>query len=140
MGCRMLLATGVLAGVISVLGAPSGGEAAQASAASDQGLERVARAIGELRDELREERQFSEIGSIRSAQKQFLRLNGKLPDFLEVGADVWFQAYDWHVRWHVPAVEGRDPQRRLTLTMNQTAVILRADVSANYVGPPYDAR
>jgi hypothetical protein len=100
----------------------------------------MATVIVELRDELRQERQFSEIDPIRTVQKQFLRANGKLPDFVEVGADVWFHAYDWHVRWQVPRVEGRDAQGRLTLAMNQTLVVLRPDVQASFVGLPFDAR
>jgi hypothetical protein len=125
--------------LIASVAAPTSALAAQ-SASSDRSLERVADAINELRIELHDERQFADIAPIRAAQKQFLRSNGKLPDFIEVGADVWFQIYDWHVRWQLPAQESRDPQGRLTLAMNQTLIILRPDTQGNFVGLPYDAR
>jgi hypothetical protein len=142
---RTLLTTGLTTGVLGsaggIVNSPVQLEAAQAaSAASDHTLERVASAITELRDELRQERQFIEIAPIRAAQKQFLRQNGKLPDVIEVGADIWFQAYDWHVRWQLTPAEGRDAQGRLTLAMNQTLVVLRPDAQASFVGLPYDAR
>ena len=134
------LATGVLGGVGAGIGSAARLEAAQSAAGSERTLEHVASAIAELRDELRQERQFTEIAPIRTAQKQFLRQNGKLPDVIEVGADVWFQAYDWHVRWQLSPTEGRDGQGRLTLAMNQTLVVLRPDAQPGFVGLAYDAR
>ena len=100
----------------------------------------MAEAIGELRAELRDERQFNEIAPIRTAQKTYMRSNGKLPDFIEVGSDVWFQVYDWHVRWQHPIAQSRDAQGRLTLGMNGTLVVLRPDALGNFVGLPYDVR
>ena len=85
-------------------------------------------------------RQFNEIAPIRAAQKTYMRSNGKLPDFIEVGSDVWFQVYDWHVRWQHPLEQGRDAQGRLTMAMNNTLIILRPDALGNFVGLPYDAR
>ena len=142
---RTLLTTGLTTGALGSVGgalSPAASlEAGQsASTASDHILERVASAIAELRDELRQEQQFTEIAPIRAAQKQFLRQNGKLPDVLEVGSDVWFQAYDWHVRWQLAPAEGRDAQGRLSLAMNQTLVVLRPDAQAGFVGLPYDVR
>jgi hypothetical protein len=119
---------------------PAEAAAQGATQATDRAVDRVAEAIVTLRTELREERQFTELASIRSAQKQFLRANGKLPEFIDVGADVWFEVYDWHVRWQHPLAEGRDGQGRLTLAVNQTLVVLRPDVQGNHVGLPYDAR
>jgi hypothetical protein len=136
---RDLLTAGALGTLLGALVAPA--EAAQSSASNqDRGLDRIADAIAALRTEWRGERQFPELAPIRTAQKTFLRANGKLPDFMELGADIWFAVYDWHVRWQHPIVEGRDPQNRLTLALNGTQVILRADVVGTYVGLPYDAR
>ena len=136
---RDLLSGGTLGALLGSAVVPS--SAAQASGqASDRAIDRVAEAVGELRAELRDQRQFTEIAPIRAAQKTYLRSNGKLPDFMEVGSDVWFQVYDWHVRWQHPLEQGRDAQGRLTLAMNGTLVILRADALANFVGLPYDAR
>jgi hypothetical protein len=139
---RQVLTTGAVGGLIGAMsGATPAAATAQGSgSASDRMIERVADAIGELRAELRQERQFTEIAPIREAQKVFLRSNGKLPDFIDVGADVWFQVYDWHVRWQQPLAESRDAQGRLMLAVNHTFVLLRSDVLENYIGLPYDAR
>ena len=136
---RDLLSTGAFGALLGSGGVSAG--AAQASVpASERALERVAEAIGELRVELRDQRQFTEIVPIRTAQKVYLRSNGKLPDFIDVGSDVWFQVYDWHVRWQHPLEQGRDAQGRLTLAMNGTLVVMRPDALASFVSLPYDAR
>lgn len=138
---RELLTTGTFAaltGGVATSAAAQGNSSSSSS--SDRELDRIGDAIADLRDDLRAERQFREIAPIRTAQKAFLRANGKLPDFIELGADAWFSVYDWHVRWQQAPVEARDPQGRPTLTMNGTQVILRADVPGNFVGLAYDAR
>ena len=86
------------------------------------------------------QRTFGEIAVIRDAQKTFLRQNGKLPDYMDVGADVWFAAYDWHVRWQQPITLGRDATGRLTLQMLQTAIVLRPDTAPSFTSLPYDIR
>ena len=141
MNRRELLTGGALSGLIGTVTAPaSAAAAAQSLPTPERLLQRVADAIGDLRDELRDERQFTEIAPIRAAQKQYLRSNGRLPDFIDVGADVWFQVYDWHVRWQQPLEQARDSQGRITLALNQTLLVLRPDLQATYVGLPYDAR
>ena len=137
---RELFTSGALGTMLAAVAVPAEASAQGAVQASDRAVERVAEAIAALRADVREGRQFTELASVRAAQKQFLRANGKLPDFIEVGADVWFEVYDWHVRWQHPLTEGRDAQGRLTLAVLQTLVVLRPDVQANYVGLPYDAR
>lgn len=136
---RELLATGTISALMGGGVAASGGEQSGAPG-SDRGLDRIGDAIAAIRDDLRAERQFREIAPVRSAQMVFLRANGKLPEFIELGADAWFAVYDWHVRWQQAPVEARDPQGRPTLTLNGTQIILRADVPGSYVGMAYDAR
>ena len=115
------------------------GESADAAAmqSRDDGA-LVARAIDTLRQELAKERVFTEIAGIRDVQIRYLVANGKLPDFLEVGTDVWFQVHDWHIRWNQPLNIGRDLQNRPTLTLMQTTIIMRPDMVGSYIGPPYD--
>jgi hypothetical protein len=114
--------------------------AAAAQSGSERGWDRVADLLTELRNDLRDERRFAEISPVRTAQQTFLRTNGKLPNYLELGVDVWFAVRDWHVRWQQPIVEGRDPEGRLTLAMMGTQLILRPDVAVTYIGTPYDNR
>jgi hypothetical protein len=144
---RRLMGSGILASVASalaVLPAESAAGGAQTARAAretaDADGERVAAALDRLRDELRDERAFTEIGAIREAQKTFLRQNGKMPDFIDVGSDLWFAAHDWHVRWQQPITIARDPMGRTTLALLQTALVLRPDSAPNYLSLPYDAR
>jgi hypothetical protein len=141
---RRLIGSGVLGSVATVLSAASAEPAATASQPSSNARDidgdRVAAALDRLREQLRSEREFGEIAPLREAQKLFLRQNGKMPDFIDVGSDLWFAAYDWHVRWQQPITIGRDPMGRTTLQLLQTALVLRPDSTANFVSLPYDAR
>jgi hypothetical protein len=140
---RRLMGGGILGGVAAAFAVPEA-EAVQASRAGREALdgdgERVAAALDRLRDELRGEQAFSEIAAIRDAQKTFLRQNGKMPDFIDVGSDVWFAAYDWHVRWHQPITIGRDAMGRTMLQLLLTGLVLRPDSAAGFMSLPYDAR
>jgi hypothetical protein len=107
---------------------------------SEEGLASIAKEIAGLRDELKTERQFTELGPIRDTQKTFLRSNGKFPDYIEVGPDVWFAVHDWHVRWQQPTTIGRDALGRYTIVLNQTTIVMRPDVLGSYIGIPYDSR
>jgi hypothetical protein len=135
--------------VLGVIGGMLGGGDAHAEPAaaaatnaqrggSDEGSDRIAASIDRLRDELRNERVFTEIATIREAQKTFLRVNLKFPDYIDVGSDIWFAIYDWHVRWQQPLTLGRDPLNRYTIVLNQTAVVLRPDSLPSFVSLPYD--
>jgi hypothetical protein len=86
------------------------------------------------------EGEAAEIAAVRDAQKTFLRANGKFPDFIDVGLDVWLAAHDWHVRWQQPLSLGRDAQGRYTVTLLGTTLVMRIDATANFVGIPYDGR
>jgi len=139
---RLALRGGILGAVGGILAGgdaraePAGGAAA--AQRSDEGSDRIATAIDKLRDEVHSEQLFTEITAVREAQKSFLRVNLKFPDYIDVGSDIWFAVYDWHVRWQQPLTIGRDPLNRYTIVLNQTAVVLRPDSLANYVGIPYD--
>jgi hypothetical protein len=119
-----------------------GGDTAQAGAQQDRvDLSGVVKAIDQLRATLVGERTFPEIADVRDRQKQYLRQQGKLPDFIEVGVDVWFDAYDWHVRTRQPPTVGRDPIGRYTLELMGSVLIMRPDLpSPRYIGAPYDNR
>jgi hypothetical protein len=138
---RQLLGGAVMSGVVGVL-APASAEADAAGEqrGGDQDMSEVVRALDRIRSEIQNHRTFSEIALVREAQKAFLRVNGKMPDFIEVGSDVWFGAYDWHVRWQQPLSVGRDPLGRYTLALTQSLLILRSEMQSGYVGTPYDSR
>jgi hypothetical protein len=129
-----MLGSGVMGGV---MGAFANGDA-QRSDARDAA--EIVKALDDLREEIHEQRLFTEIATIREAQLTFLRGNGKLPDYIDVGTDLWFAAYDWHVRWQQPLTVGRDPGGRLTLQLIATQLVLRSDAQGNFMSLPYDQR
>jgi hypothetical protein len=136
---REMLGGGILGGVLGALAEP---EAAQRSggAGNDLDTERIVRALNDLRTELRNQRVFTELAGVRDAQVTFLRQNGKLPDFIDVGTDIWFTVYDWHIRWQQPLNISRDASGRMTLLLFATQLILRPEVDRNYISLPYDNR
>ncbi len=137
MMARRDLVTGSV--LLGALASPAPAAAAEVQV-DVQSTERIVKALAELRDAVHDQREFAELIPLRQAQKQYLRVNGKLPDYLEVGADVWFNAHDWHVRWQQPLTLGRDAQGRYTLQLTQTVLVLRPDLASNFVGLPYDNR
>jgi hypothetical protein len=139
---RQIMTGGVLGSVLGVLGAESA-EASVQSGGGDQlerGLDRVVRAVDRLRESLDGQRAFPEIAAIRDVQKTYIRANNKVPDFLDVGIDVWYNVHDWHVRWQQPLQLSRDQLGRQALTLGGTILIMRPDVAPNFIGLPYDNR
>jgi hypothetical protein len=138
---RRLLGGGVLGGVLGVLAADRAepADAAAAQQRQSENMTEVTDAIDKLRQELRNERLFTELTAVREAQVRFLAANGKFPDFLEVGADVWWALHDWHIRWQQPITLGRDAVGRYTILLMQTVVIMRPEAKDS-IGLPYDSK
>jgi hypothetical protein len=105
---------------------------------TDRSLDGIVRAIDALRSQIANEREFTEIRRIRDLQKEYLRVNAKLPDFIDVGSNVWFGVNDWHIKWAQPVAMGRDANNRRTIALFETLVILQNDQPPNFVGMPYE--
>lgn len=141
---RSLVTGSVLGGVIGALATGDNVEASAAPIAgadvTDDMVAKIVQAISGLRTEVQGLRSFTEIAPVREAQLTYLRMNGKFPDYIEVGTAVWFAVHDWHVRWLQPLSLGRDNQGRYTLALNQTTLIMRTDIAATFVSLPFDNR
>ena len=137
---RQLLTGGGLLGVFAPAGEGTAYGAGQMSerAAADvvTALQKISTAIGTVAAQA----SFDAIVPIRTRQTDYLRANGKFPDFIDVGTDVWMGVYDWHVRLQQPIVVGRDGAGRYTLLLGFTVLVLRPDFVANFISVPYDAR
>jgi hypothetical protein len=132
----------VLGGALSALTAvpeAAGGEPAGQDAEGRR-LEEVATAVRAVRDEIARQYSFWEITAVRDQLRTFLRANGKFPDFIETGSDIWQQVYDWHVRYQQPIALGRTAEGRYTILLVATSVVLRPDMSPTFIGIPYDGR
>jgi hypothetical protein len=138
---RSVITGTVLGGALSALtGSVEAAAALPAAQASDRAAEENAKAVRSVRDELERQSTFWEIASVREQQRTYLRANGKFPDFIEVGSDVWQNVYDWHVRFQQPVALGRTPEGRYSILLLTTNVVMRPDMAATYVGMGYDNR
>ena len=135
---RQVLGGALAGGVLGALAEPELEAAAQSADRVD--VMPIVRALNDLRTEVRTQRQFAEISALRDVQLTFLRANGKLPDYIDVGTDHWFAAHDWHIRWQQPLNVSRDANGRLTLVLMSTLLILRPEAQGNYMSLPYDNR
>ena len=119
-------------------GAVAGGVIAPDAQQTEHYLQEMSQTLKDLRGAIDAQRSFPEIQRVRARQVEFLRTQTKFPDFMELGVEVWFGVYDWHVRHLQPIALGRDPNGRYTLALMGTTLILRVDADANFVGVPYD--
>ena len=141
---RAVITGTVLGGALSAWAAPAGGSEAAAGQAecrnSERFMEEVAKAVQSVRDELAREYSFWELAAVREQTATFLRANGKFPDFLEVGSEVWQRVYDWHVRFQQPITFGRTAAGRYTILLLATTLVMRPDMAPGFIGLPYDNR
>jgi hypothetical protein len=137
---RQLLTVGSLLGALTPAGETAGSGAGQMSdrQASDllSALKSISSAIGAVAAQ----QSFDAILPLRTRQVDYLKANSRFPDFIDVSADVWMSAYDWHIRLQQPLTIGRDAAGRYTLMFGFTALVLRPDVTPTFVSAPYDNR
>ena len=139
---RQLLTAGGLLGAL----APAGEGTATAFGAgqlSDRQVQDVTSALKSISNAIEAvaaHESFAAILPLRNRQVDYLKGNGKFPDFIDVSVDVWMAAYDWHVRLLQPLTLGRDSTGRYTLMLGYTALVLRPDVAPNFISTPYDNR
>lgn len=101
----------------------------------------IARAINDLNITVQHAAQTSsELARIRDQQRVFLKANQKYPDYIEVGVAVWESVVDWHIRHQQPLSVSRSVDARYIMAVGFTTLILRPELSDNYVGPGMDTR
>jgi hypothetical protein len=101
----------------------------------------VARAINDLNATVQHAAQTSpELARIRDQQRVFLRANQKFPDFIEVGIGVWENVVDWHTRHQQPMSVSKSSEGRYIMALAFTTLVLRPELSENYVSTGMDAR
>ena len=143
---RRAVITGTLLGsALTALTEPVEAAGAQSTAQERQAqnrlIEEISTAVRSVRDELERQHSFVEIAAIREPLRTFLRANGKFPDFIEVGSDVWQQVYDWHVRFQQPIALGRTAaEGRYTILLLATNIVMRPDMAPGFIGVPFDSR
>jgi hypothetical protein len=107
---------------------------------SPQAAQDIVSALKDIRTAIAVGPGVTEIMPVRIKQMDYLKAQSKFPDFIDVGIDVWYAVYDWHVRLQQQLVLGRDAVGRYTLMLGFTALVLRPDAVANFISTPYDSR
>jgi hypothetical protein len=78
------------------------------------------------------------IGDVRGRLTLHLRAAGKFPDFMEIGTNIFYSVYDWHVR-HAQQIQiTRIADQRFAIQFMFTQLIVRWEQDANYLGTPFD--
>lgn len=140
----MLSRREVIAG--GVVGSLAGGAAPPAEEQQEQQIA-ILRGMAEDIDRLQSsfDRAFNTlslsvgpIAQLRRVFEQFLRSNGKFPDFCEVGAQVFYDVYDWHIRNRQQVVVMRQPDNRYSIQFMFTTLILKFENEVSFVGYPFD--
>jgi hypothetical protein len=130
---RQLLKTAMFGG----FAARPGTADAAAQSASERLEREIVDALKGVSKTIETAHSFTEIAEVRLRQIAFLRAEGRFPDFIDVGIDVWMGVYDWHVKHGLPAPLGRDANNRYTITLLATTLVLRPDMVPNLIGTPY---
>jgi len=145
---RSLLTGGIFSGVAAASTAGTATVAAPAREALPPQSSRAeeVKVLEQIRDELRLQRgscspaSCGVVDSIRSQQKTFLKNRGKFPDFIDIGIDVWENLTDWFVMAGQKPEAGRMQDGRYGMTFMLTTLVLRHDMTGNYIGLGYDGR
>jgi hypothetical protein len=134
---RGLLTVGGLLGAM----APAGeGKAFAEGQLSERTTQDIVAALNSIKSTIAAQQTFTEVAQVRTRQMDFLKAQGKFPDFMEVGTDIWTGVYDWHVRFQQPITLGRDGNGRYTIMLWFTTLIMRPEAAASLVGLPFDNR
>ena len=135
---RQVLTLSGLLGSLMPTGTPD--EGVGTAQVADRQVQEIVSAINGLAGRVAQLQSFAEIAGVRKSQLDYIRANGKFPDFVDVGLDVWVGVYDWHVRMQQPLVLGRDPSGHYTIMLAFTTVVLHQDAVPNFISIPYDQR
>ena len=136
---RHVLTIGGLLGALTPAVSPDEGVAMGTGQVSDRQVQLdLADAIKGITKVIAQQLSFDEIALVRKSQFDYLRANGKFPDFIDLGTDVWLPIHDWHIRMQQPLVLGRDVNGRYTMMLGFTALVLRQDAVTLLIGIPYD--
>ncbi len=141
---RSLFGGGLLAGLTATV-LPIGRDDAPLEGQGPRD-EALAKAVEDVRDELRARLRgcgpytCGAMEQIRANQKAFLKTSAKFPDFIDVGADVWAAAWDWHIKNQQQLTVGRQDNGRYTMSFMLSTLVLRPDMSDSYIGLGYEAK
>ena len=141
MNRRDMLAAGLFGTV-----APSGG-AAETQDQSDiilkQGLSGIDSSIDELKNTVDSGLRGNSMNSggvvlVKNELLRYLKQSGKFPEYIDIGVNIFFDVYDWHVRHQQQIQISRLADQRMAIQFMFTQLLLRWENTENYVSQAYD--
>jgi hypothetical protein len=135
----------VTAGVLGTLATANPSEGAQSSSdvqALKEGFKSLEDKVGDLKASLEQglrgnSMNYGHVGAVKDKISRFARLSGKFPDFCDIGIDVFYDVYDWHVRQQQQINIVRMSDQRIAIQFMFTQLLLRWENEPNYIGTPY---
>ena len=135
----------VTAGVLgSFVGAPAPAEASQSNdAILKEGLKTIGDEMESVSNALEQglvgpSVAAGAIGRVRERFTTHLRAHGKFPDFMEIGSNIFYDVYDWHVRYTQQIQITRISDQRFAIQFMFTQLIVRWEQDPNYLGVPFE--
>jgi hypothetical protein len=141
MNRRDMLAAGLFGSV-----APAGG-AAETQDQSDivlkQGLSGIDNSIDEFKNTVDSGLRGNSMNSggvalVKNELLRYLKQNGKFPEYVDIGVNIFFDVYDWHVRHQQQIQISRLADQRMSIQFMFTQLLLRWENTENYVSSAYD--
>lgn len=80
---------------------------------------------------------FGNVGTVKNTIQKWAATSGRFPEYLDIGLDVFYDVYDWHIRHNQQIQIARVADQRLMILFMFTQLILRWENQGNYVGTPY---
>ncbi len=139
----------VTAGVLGTLTAHAPAEAAEMVQGS-QDTTAIRQELNQIEQQLQQMRLAVEFGmrgpslaagfvtEVRDRYTVHLRSSGKFPDFMEIGTAVFYDIYDWHVRYNQQVQITRISEQRFAIQFMFTQLIVRFEQDPKYLGVPFD--
>ena len=137
----------VTAGVLGSITASATPAEAAASMTQDAETAGALRNLGETLKRIADSLEYGQRGpvvasgfmaEIRERLQTHLRSAGKFPEFMEIGCTVFWDVYDWHIRYNQPIQITRISDQRFAIQWMFTQLILRYEQDPKYLGIPFD--
>ena len=112
--------------------------AAQRDSGSNDGMATELRSIRDVLAALQIKAATPTVNQIRDRQRNFLRLNQRFPECVDVGIRVWERMQDWHIENGRVLTIQRAGDGRWQMDFILSVLVLKHELPENEVGQPYD--
>jgi hypothetical protein len=112
--------------------------AAQRDSGSNDATASELRSIREVLVALQNKAATPTVNQIRDRQRNFLRLNQRFPECIDVGIRVWERMQDWHIENGRVLTIQRAGDGRWQMDFILSVLVLKHELPENEVGQPYD--